>query len=489
MGREHLEEAFAAWSDAKGLKTRDIDRRRVFRDLFALAGPRIEEAHIDELSKKYRQGLMGARAVLAARQVSAEIIEWQEETGPAEVEAEPLKAPSNDPRSDDRIPEAPRRGSTAPSRPPSKPPPSPSVPAPAAPQANLVSHDYWAEVGKSAPPPPLDERLLQVNKETTSKALGYDRRPSTKPPSTGLSMEESLHGISEERRKLRRLENLEENIDASLGTPSSIPPRASESMRPALSDRPLSYRPPSMRPPSIKPSAYPPGGTLFQSSAHVPPPEVRTIVSRRVLIGAGALLAVPILSFLLKWPNFIYADEAKPVAGVFTSKHLGVAWDFGGPWKHAEHLDDSAGIPEGERRVSVFFRGSAHNAFSSQLTVVVFDGEQPLNAENARKLCANETMGTVQMRRCDPFNLGAIEGLRCGALGSFFGKPVAVLEYYFSMSGKAVFFRYLASMLAVVPPMGGDPQLMQHAQVEQERRMEEMIGSAETILKTMRAVP
>ncbi len=487
MGREQLAEAFAAWSDAKGLSTRDIDRRRVFRDLFELAGkPRIEEPHIEELSKKYRQGLIGARAVLAARQIGFEILEWQEETGQPEAEPEPPCKAHVDPRSDEYVPEPPKRNPKPLSTAPSKPPPAPSAPAPAAPEASLVSHDVWAEVQNSAPPPPLDDLLLSVDKDTKSKATGYDRRPSTRPPPTGLSMEESIQGISEERRKLRRLENFDEEIDAGAGTPSSIPPKVSESGRPALSERSPSTRPGSVSPPSSRPPSLQPPATLFQSPAYVPPPEVQPFVSRRLLIGAGALLAVPIVSFLTKWPKFIYADEAKPVTGVFNSEHLGVTWDFGGPWKHAEHLDDSAGIPEGKRRVSVFFRGTAHNSFSSQLTVIVFEGKQPLTSEDARQLGANETMGMVQMRRCDGFKLGALEGMRCGAMGSFFGKPVAVLEYYFSMNGKAIFFRYLA----IVPPwsaMGGDPEAVGRAQAEQEKRLQEALESADTILRTMRA--
>ncbi len=501
MGREQLVEAFAAWSTAQGLTTRDIDRRRVLRDLFELAGSGpVEEAHIEELSKKYRQGLIGARAVLAARQVGFEILEWQAETGPAQAE----------PRVDEPIREQQPEEPVPVSHLSSIPPASSSLPsqsslaalaAPAAPEAQLVSQDVWGEVQKSEPPAApaklLDARLLEVDKEATSKALGYDRRPSTRPPATGLSIEESIQGISEERRKLRRLENLDDKIDAGARAPSSVPPKVGDSVRPGASERPGSNRPgPASRPPSNRPpgpqSTKPPtiqlpGSTVFQSPAYAPPPAAPSRISRRMLLGGGAILAIPVLSYVFAWPRFLHANAAKVVTGPFSSKHLGVSWDFRGTWKHAEQLDDVSSIPEGQRRVSVFFQGTAHDAFTSQLTIVVFRGKSALTTENARQLGANETLGMAQNRHCEGFTASAIEGMRCSAFGSYAGKPMAVLEHYFSLGGKAVFLRTMTPFALAAPT--NDLEATRRASEEQERRIDELIDGSESILETMRSLP
>ncbi|MFO0549313.1 MAG: hypothetical protein U0271_13050 [Polyangiaceae bacterium] len=75
-------EAFELWSKERGLVARDIDRRRVARDLFDIAGSEpIREEHVTKLVKRYRDGLMGAHTVLAARRVALEVIQWQEEEG------------------------------------------------------------------------------------------------------------------------------------------------------------------------------------------------------------------------------------------------------------------------------------------------------------------------------------------------------------------------------------------------------------------------
>lgn len=492
MGREHLAEAFAAWSSARGLVTRDIDRKRVLRDLLELAGSApIEEAHIERLSKTYRQGLMGARAVLAARQVGFEILEWQVEVGPFETESAqpPSPPPSTNvsvpppapraPLSDHPAPfEQPRTAETATQRSPSAAPPA------------VPTEDEWSEVAKSTPPPAFDPKF-EVDRETKAKPTGYERRPSTRPPTTGLSIEESIQGISDERKKLRRLENLEGEIDGSSSSPSSMPPKPGASVRPEK--RSPSVRPPSVRPgsapPSSKapPSIRPPASASFQSPAYVPPPEPPPRISRRMLMGGGVALALPIISFALKWPRSLYADEARAVTGRFDSKHLGIGWSFGGSWKHAEQLDDGSTVPKGKRRVSVFYQGTSHDVFTSQLTVVVFAGGAALNADDARQLGANETMGTMQGRQCDTFSLPSMEGMRCSATGSFVGVSVAVLEYYFAIAGKAVFFRLMVPLGA--PVAEGDQEATERARDERERRMRELTESAEGILKTMHALP
>ena len=206
--------------------------------------------------------------------------------------------------------------------------------------------------------------------------------------------------------------------------------------------------------------------------------------SRRAAIAAGALVGIGLLSFITKFPRALYAASARTVGGHFSSSHLGVQWEFIGSWKHNEQLDDSEGVPEGKRRVSVFFRGASSSNFSELLTVVAVEGKTPISAESARQLGANETMGMVNFRRCDPLKTTMAEGIRCSALGSHVGQPVAVLEYFYALAGKAIFFRYFMSVPPFVP--NGSVQDLEQQQANHATRIDEMIATAEKMVTTMR---
>jgi hypothetical protein len=93
MDLASLVEAFARWSQGRGLVTREVDRARVARELLELAGDaELTEDHIEALAKRYRDGLMGARTVLAARRVGQEMLEWQDDAEDGRARARAVAA-------------------------------------------------------------------------------------------------------------------------------------------------------------------------------------------------------------------------------------------------------------------------------------------------------------------------------------------------------------------------------------------------------------
>jgi hypothetical protein len=517
MGRQQRIDAFAEWSKLQGHSTRDIDRKRVLRDLFELSadGPITEDA-IEKLLKGYRQGLIGARAVLAARQVSDEILEWQREGGlteepedvPAaragkpvvEVESPRGVTPSTRPRPLSSLPPPPdspglRAASQRPRRmedvsfddePPADDEAVREEPRPvkerlveSAPPRAAESTDWEALIARERVRAPLD-----LDKNSHRKPLGASRPPPK--VDTGLDVLESDEGVSEDRRRRARLEG--SPIDAAAGTVSTRPPPPDgdrqSSVRPGASERPpVDGRPPSIRPsgertPSVRP---------LPASAVLPPVADAPSSRRWWLLGGGALLLLGALSIATKRPRLLYADDARPVVGTFRSSHLGVTFDLKGEWRHAEGQDDSSSIPEGKRVVSLFYRGTSHTDWQTLLTVVVFRGKQALDAEAARQLGANETMGTVTVRDCGPLKLGAIEGVRCGAIGNHFGRPVAVAEHYFAVSGVAVFFRIFVGV--PLQTVATTPEDVARLQQEREQKFKELFELAESMVSTFRVNP
>jgi hypothetical protein len=491
MGRQQRIDAFAEWSKEQGHATRDIDRKRVLRDLLDLTTDQpVTEAAIETLLKGYRQGLMGARAILAAKQVAEEVLEWQRDGGFEEepADAAPVQAKVEPPRG--AAPST--RPSPLSSLPPPPDSPGPRVVSQRPPKVDVsfddesppkrdgagIEADWETLIARERSRSPLD-----VEKEEGSRPLGASRPPPKLD--TGLAVLDSEEGVSEERRRRARLEN--SPLEAASGTVSTRPPSPDAdrrtSVRPAASERP----PADGRPPSIRPSAErTPSVRPLPASAVLPPVEAPS--SRRVwLAGGGALLLLVGLSVVTKRPRLLYADDARPVAGTFRSNHLGVTFDLQGAWKHAEAQDDSSSIPEGKRAVSLFYRGTSHTEWETLLTVVVFRGKRALDAESARQLGANETMGTVTIRNCGPLKVGAVDGVRCGAVGNYFGRPVAVAEYYFAVSGVAVFLRVFVG----VPAQGfaATPDDAARLDQEREKRFEALFGLADAMVLTFRVNP
>lgn len=516
MGRQQRIDAFAEWSKLRGHSTRDIDRKRVLQDLFELSadGP-IAEDTIEKLLKGYRQGLIGARAVLAAKQVSNEILEWQRDGGLAEPE-DVLPARAENPVVEVESP----RGVT----PSSRPRPLSSLPPPPdSPGLRVVrqrprriddvpfdDEPPVADEEVREEPRPVRERLVEssppraaestdwetlIARERVRAPLDLDnesqRKPlgSSRPPprvDTGLDVLEGDEGVSEERRRRARLEG--SPIDAAAGTLSTHPRPDGDrrsSARPGASERPPVVEDPQ---PSFRPSGERTRSvTPLPASAVLPPLADVTSSRRWWLLGGGALLLLGGLSLSTKRPRVLYADDARPVTGTFRSSHLGVTFDLQEAWRHAESQDDSSAIPEGKRAVSLFYRGASHKDWHTLLTVIVFRGKRALDAEAARQLGANETMGTVTVRDCRPLKLGAVEGVRCGAIGTYSGRPVAVAEYYFAVSGVAVFFRIFVGI--PLPTVAATPENAERLQQEREGRFKDLFELGESMVSTFRVNP
>jgi hypothetical protein len=72
-------------------------------------------------------------------------------------------------------------------------------------------------------------------------------------------------------------------------------------------------------------------------------------------------------------------------------------------------------------------------------------------------------------------------------VGNYFGRPVAVAEYYFAVSGVAVFLRVFVG----VPAQGfaATPDDAARLDQEREKRFEALFGLAEAMVLTFRVNP
>lgn len=296
-------------------------------------------------------------------------------------------------------------------------------------------------------------------------------RPPSRPP-LGLQLPEvemSEEGVSEERRIRARLEDID----------SIAPPP------PAASLKPFSQPPkPLSAPPEPLSNAPPPfrlvtrideGPSAFFSARNV------TILLGLVLVGAFAYV-------LAAKPAWLFSDSAKQVTGTFVSKHLGIAWEFPEPWLHDEGLDDDESVEGGwDRAVSVFYHGRSANDFQSQMVVITFTRSGKIATEDdARQLGASETVGAASMRQCEPFDLRGIKGTKCSATSARMGRPTGLLELYFPLDGKAVFYRYQFEIQQLV--LSKDAQDLERQQRQLEEQMTERIKQTFDIVYSMRAL-
>jgi hypothetical protein len=201
-----------------------------------------------------------------------------------------------------------------------------------------------------------------------------------------------------------------------------------------------------------------------------------------VVIGLAALLVLVIVR-----PGGIFASSGKPVQGTFVSKHLRLVWELVGSWKYAEDRNAEESVPGGwKRKSSVLFIGESAHVFQAQIVVVVFEGEKPATDEDARQLGANETVGAVQRRRCEDTSIrGQIPAVRCYVLAVRPGERVGMIETYFALEGRAIFFRF-SYVLA--------PTAQRDDNAEEQGRLFEMqlaqaVLDAETLLETLRPLP
>jgi hypothetical protein len=520
MGVDDQVLAFERWSKERGLVTRDVDRKRVAREILELAdGEAVESAHVDSLIKRYRDGLMGARSVLAAQRVGQELIEWQGDGGEAKPTPppddreydfeEPPPPRGHTPSLKDRLqnlPPPPPSANPPPysDRPPAysdRPPPISDRPPPrsalsdrpkpwssasddfeppARSQANARSRppasrppapddDFESMPARSQPPKALSAPPaaglsgMDLDDQPKKYAAGRSRPPSRPPLGLQLpEVEMSEEGVSEERKIRARLEDIDSIAPPPAAPPTPLPAPA----------KPLSNAPPALRPVMTRVDE---GPLAFFSGRNV------TILIGLLFVGAFAYL-------LAAKPTWLFSDSAKQVTGTFVSTHLGIAWEFPEPWLHDEGLDDDESVPGGwDRAVSVFYHGRSANDFQSQMVVITFTRSgKTATEDDARQLGANETVGAASMRQCEPFDLRGIKGTKCTATSARMGRPTGLLELYFPLDGKAVFYRYQFEIQQMV--LTKDMQDLERQQRQLEEQMTDRIKQTFDLVYSMRAL-
>lgn len=523
MGVDDQVLAFERWSKERGLVTRDVDRKRVAREILELAdGDAVASAHVDGLIKRYRDGLMGARSVLAAQRVGQELMEWQGDDVAAKNELAddreldfeepparggrtpslkdrlqnlPPPPPSaHPPPYSDRAPpisehpgpsalsDRPRPWSSSaddlepPAR--SQPPAGSHTPAFSRPSVPGDSFDSFDTATDSQPaarlqapkalstPPPAGPSGMDLDDAPKKYTAGRSRPPS-KPP-VGLQLPEvevSEDGVSEERKLRARLEDVE-----SIAPPPAAP--TAPVVAAATQTRPVSNAPPALRPVITRVDE---GPFAFFSGRNV------TILIGLVLVGVFAYV-------LAAKPTWLFADSAKQVTGTFVSRHLGIAWEFPEPWLLDEGLDDDDNVDgDWDRAISVFYHGRSANDFQSQMVVITFTRSgKTATEDDARQLGANETVGAASMRQCEPFDLRGIKGTKCSATSARMGRPMGLLELYFPLDGKVVFYRYQFEIQQMV--LTKDAQDLERQQRELEEQMTERIKQTFDLVYSMRAL-
>ena len=185
MDLASLVEAFARWSQGRGLVTRDVDRARVARELLELAGDaELTEDHIEALAKRYRDGLMGARTVLAARRVGQEMLEWQDDAEDGRRARAPSLPPAQPPprhKEPSWAPPPPREPSPLPRR-ASWSPPRSSAPPHSSPPARSLTPPRSSPPPRASRPPPAVRSMTPINREPPKRATG---RPLPAPLDDG----------------------------------------------------------------------------------------------------------------------------------------------------------------------------------------------------------------------------------------------------------------------------------------------------------------
>jgi hypothetical protein len=200
MGAERRVKRFEDWSKEHGRSSRESDRRRVALELFDLSsGARVEPHHVDALAKKYRDGLMGANAILHARAVAEDLMAWQEEAGSSEDDASGHFSEPPPPRETARPRPNDERGRHS-----EVPPPKPGSMAPSArserppkwQDAALGRHDSTPLSRSDLPPrgdrrddgsspPPRRSEAPVYEKSRLAESTAPPQRKASEPPARG----------------------------------------------------------------------------------------------------------------------------------------------------------------------------------------------------------------------------------------------------------------------------------------------------------------
>ncbi len=461
---------------------------------------------IDILMKRYRDGLLGAQAVLLVKKVGEDILAWQEHEleerrrvirseVPAEAaDVDEVVSDERDFGGEDLDEELPAR-----SRPPasarawarkSSKPPSADISAPLPPRVprdlmtgELASADAsHLEVYKKEREAPddgeLDDDARAVIRRWTFEESSTPRSRQGKEPDwkeksgvtepwsekSGVAVvrggrtrpaPRDANQWSEEEdepalqkpsapipRDERDASSLRGGREAVASGPDSEAPRRLSS-RDALSS---SRAPASSPPPSRRPVSLASPATTATSVAMFQKNGPR-------LAAAGAVLGIVALMLFLVRPAFLFrSNETTSIEGPFTSEHLRLAWRFQSRWMHAAGLDEASTTKNGwQRHASVFFQGSSPSDFESELLVVTIEhGDRPTE-EDLRMLGTAELSDAPFPRTCSALEDGR-HGQRCESVVIVESRRFSSLEEYFTAGPRVVFVHGLVR--AMPPPPG-----------------------------------
>jgi hypothetical protein len=543
MGANDRIADFETWSRGRGFVARDVDRKRIVRDLFEIAGPGpISREHVELLVKRFREGLLGAHKVLLARRVGEEVLSWQEESSGGDEAVAERSLEIDDRReegSEARAAARPRPVSSAPpERSSARPPPKPDAfelgcdevpeppPIPGFPRSVGASSSDRPARKSDRPDPGSDPPRREP-----ARALASER-PWSEPPG-GISdrprsISDRPDAFSDRPRALSDRPELDRGGESArpraLRGESKAPPPLGDDF--ALDDEPKKYQPgrskaPSMRPPGsaplpeveaddrgIDPERRRRSDDISDSMA--PPPASKTVplypigdvveergfslsnyVSPKFLVGVGGVILVLLLMLTLVFrPDFLFGDHQARVSGVFTSKQLGATIDFKDQWLHAEDLDGDEKRGGWVRNVAQFYRGGEdfHQA-PARLTFVVFESNTAIATdEDARTLGASETLNMAQRRKCEPFEYEGKRGTQCFAVSGQIGRAFGVVETYYADAGKVVFSRAMIEMPGAV---GFSADFNEQAQQQQsfERQLAAAFREVEDVVFSLKIVP
>lgn len=441
---------FEAWAKAKRPALRAQDRRKVALELFEMVGDEVVlKLDVEHLMKRYREGLLGAQAVLLVRKVGEDVLAWQEaelaarraererdDDGDRDEEVEPAR--DHDERDLDDDWERDERDDDERDRD----------------DDDEREHDHderddepdEQRVEKQAPAAPARARAsgrdgvdADADLEEDAKAVlnrwTFEEEESHSAPKSSRANEwdetsdistvwRDKSGVATVSKRLRREEDEAgaDVVDAEGAAgrgpesrpPGSRPPTSSQSVPPA-SARPLTRPPPK---------------------ADAGPLRASTIAG----IGLGVLVVLLFVLGLRR--GWFSAPKDESVAGDFASPHLHATMRFKEGWTHVRARDKSETERDGwVRRESFFFQGTSPTEFERTLTVLSLEAAKAATEADLRELGPRHLAPDAVLRHCVPLADGRV-GTRCESVS---GGTYPTLEEFFVSGSRVVFLRGVVS--------------------------------------------
>lgn len=427
---------------------------------------------VESLMKRYRDGLLGAQAVMLVRKVGDDILAWQE----AELSRKRMargQAPRRDDEDrddadehdeDDREDEPDRdedegrddedegrndaggrrhhddeeeeaSGAHPVVRTSSSAPPSARAWAR---KSDRPSRGR-AEGSKKPSDSKDDDELDDSGREVLNRwTFEEESVPSEQPRSKANDWDETSDistvwkdksGVATVSKRLRREED---DIDSSRVIEDRLGPAPKSERPPSVREVPVSS---SVAPPSVRPSTRP---------ASAPPPPTALSPSMLAKIAAFVVVVSVIGVGVMKGWFSTHRDES--VSGTFKSTHLHLSLRFKDAWKHVATFDTGLVDADGwDRRESFFYQGDSATDFQRTLSITTFERATPPSETDLRALAASRLVADAMLRNCVPLVDGR-QGSRCESVSP---GNLPTLEEYFILGQRVVFARGVVSPRSV----------------------------------------